>query len=57
MKIDVARGKPKPDPTMGRTRCATHGDSVAQAYIGRERYACLHCATDEYDRLIGLAGN
>lgn len=52
MAIDMNRGRPTIDPTMPRRKCNTHGDEVAQSYVGRERYACWHCATAEYDRLL-----
>lgn len=54
MDIDVTRGRPRIDPTMGRTQCSTHGEA-AQSYIGRERYACWHCAVAAYERLVAAA--
>lgn len=44
MRIIPADRALKIDPTMGRRYCHAHGAEVAQAYIGGERYACLHCA-------------
>ena len=51
MTYDMSRGVPHIDPTMPRTTCAKHGDGhkVAQAYLGRERYGCFHCAREEWD--------
>lgn len=49
--VDMRRPRPRPDPTMPHRTCSEHG-YAAQAYIGRERYACWHCAVAEYDRRL-----
>lgn len=51
MAYDMNRGEPRIDPTY-RASCPTHGQSVAMSYIGRERYACFHCVSAEYARLL-----
>jgi hypothetical protein len=45
--LDMKRGEPRPDFSAGRTSCPVHG-RVALSYIGNERYACWHCAKNQY---------
>jgi len=50
MTYDMRRGvAPKIDPTMPRVHCTNHGEVLAQAYLGRERYGCYACASDKWN--------